>query len=191
MPETFDLYDFPTPPLPPPLDTEARGALSAAKVYVTQGEPIPAGVITLKIRARLIARRVALEEAMRPGTIQEIAQLWSTMVEMRGVKAGSAAEARGLANRRAQDLSGCSLWAVCEAVAAYRRGQIGAGSMRPQPGMIGAEARRREAPLVRELVDLRLVLNAPTAPEPTEDDAARKRTLAASLRELANKLRGK
>ena len=189
MPEELRPYDFPTPSRPASLEAELRGALTAAMVYISQGETVPANVMPLPIRAKLIARRVSLQDEMRPGSVGEIARLWSTMIDMRGgFKAVDSRQAEGIGWRRAKDLKHVRLWAVCEAVAAFRLARIGAGVFKPPTGPIGKEADLRAQVLITELANLRLVLAAPIAEEPTEEGLERKREFGRRMRELGERL---
>ena len=188
MPEApRSLFDTPNAVRPSKLSGELRGVLEASLRFVSRDEPIPVSVLGLKARAALIARKVELREAMGPSDKAEIGRTLLTFIDMRGgFKPGSAAEAAFFNQLRAADLAEVPLWALVETVRAFRRGEIGAGLIRPTAGQLRKQAEERAAALFVELRDVERVLAAPVALEPTEDDLARKRELARRMRELGS-----
>jgi hypothetical protein len=185
----LDVFQFDAPPRPKPIDAELRGALVAAKHYLDLGESIPFNVLDRGLRDRLIAREAEIEAVMRPPTDDEISRLWLTFIDMRGgFKPSNAVEAHSIAKLRERDLSDVPLWAVAEAANAYRRGVIGAGSIKPPAGPIRKEAESRSSAFFAELALIRRVLTAHVAPAPTVESAARRRELAQKLREVAGSL---
>ena len=186
MPDQTSLFDPPDVARPPRLSAELRGVLAAALPFVSRNEPIPHSVFDLRARAGLIARRVELREGMKPGDAAKIGQVLMTFVDMRGgFRPASAEQANYLDRLRAVDLSEVPFWALAEAARAYRRGEIGTGITRPTAGQLRKLAEDRAAPLFTEMRDIERVLESPTAPEPTEEDRARKKALAHRMRELA------
>ena len=164
-----DLFDRPAIARPVNLGVELRGTLEAAREFVSRGEPIPESVLCLKERAALIARKVELREAMRPGAASEISRVLTTFVDMRGgYKPGSEEQAKSFNKLRADDLADIPVWALIEAGRAFRRGEIGAGVLRPTEGQLRKHAEDRAAALFVELRDIERVLAAPTVPAPTD-----------------------
>ena len=163
-----------------------RGALAAAKQHLDLGESIPFDVLDRRVRARLVDREAELTTAMRPATDDEIMRLWRTFVDMRGgCKPSSLDEAYSIAKLRERDLIDVPLWAVAEGAAAFRRGEIGAGSIKPPAGPIRKEAVARAAVFFAELALIRRVLAAEIAPPPDAEMRARTRRLWQRLQSIA------
>ena len=185
-----DLFDSPDAPRPHRLGAELRGALEAAARFVDRDEPIPESVLEPRMRRLLVVRQSELLEAMRPGDRSEIGRALATFVDMRGgFKPGSAAEAAFFNKLRAADLSEVPLWAVVEVIRAFRKGEIGAGVIRPTAGQLRKQAEERAAPFFAELRDVERVLAAPVSNAPTEQDLERRKELAKRMRELGERLK--
>ena len=129
-----DLFEVQPALRPEPIDPAVWRALDAAARLLALAEPITAATIDPPMRSRIEFRRETLRDGMRSGSPSEIAEALTTFIDMRGgFRPESASQAAWFAKLRVADLDRVPLWALWEAVNAFRRGEIGAGVMRPTP----------------------------------------------------------
>jgi hypothetical protein len=176
-------------PKPAPIDPGVWRALDAAARLLARGEPVTEAIIDPAMRSRIEFRREALREGMRSGIPSEIAAALLTQRDMRGgFRPESASEGLWFAKLRAADLDGVPLWALWDAVSAFRKGEIGAAIARPTAGQLRIRALALAKTLFDEERLIEKVLAAPIEQKPGPADVARKRELAHRWKKFAESL---
>jgi hypothetical protein len=153
------------------------------------GEDLTDELLSPAQRSALEARRRSLAVANRCGTRAELAgELMDIRLVMGSSERLTPEQSKRKFDLEILDLSDVPFWAVVEAAAAYRRGDINDGKYRPRTGQLRKEAMRLARPFIEEAARIERVLLAPVAPvRPPAERKANLQKLSALLAELTVK----
>jgi len=180
-----DLFDTQRPPKPERIARSLELALGDSVRQIERREPLTMATLSPDMRSRLIDRRKALHDQMRTGSHAEIIAALETLVDMRGgYKPADREDALKVMKRRIADLGDVPIWAIWEAVDAFRLGKIGAGVLKPTTGQLRLKAKEAAESFFAELARIERVLKEPLVAEPTRADLARKKEMAERMRAM-------